>query len=140
MSSQIELKPIPSDEEIKEAMRVMMAACHGRSWNAGWWHNLETGLPLDRNFGDICSLIHSEVSEAYEAYRKNNRMDDHLPAHKGTVVELCDALIRIFDHLGGAPSVKDDDVAQVLVDKMHYNDNRADHKPENRMKDGGKKL
>lgn len=133
-----ELKELPTDEEVRYAMKIMMDACHGRAWNAGWWHNLETGEPVERNFGDICSLIHSEVSEAYEAHRKNKR-DDHLPAYPGKTVEFCDVLIRVFDHLGGTRA-RGNDGAEIVVAKMHVNDHRADHKPENRLKDGGKKL
>lgn len=132
-----ELVEIPSDDEVQAAYMTLMAACHGRAWNAGWWHNPETGEPVERNFGDICSLVHSEISEAYEAHRKKDRMDDHLPKYRGKVVEFNDALIRLFDFMGGeAPG----EGCQSFIEKMHFNDNRADHKPENRLKEGGKVL
>lgn len=132
-----EIKELPSDEEVRYAMRIMMRACHGRAWNSGWWHDMKTGERVPRNFGDICSLVHSEVSEAYEANRKD-KMDDHLPNYKGRVVEFCDVLVRVFDHAGSDDD--QEDYADVIVDKMFFNDNRADHKPENRLKEGGKKL
>ena len=51
-------------------------------------------------------------------------------------VELADALIRIY-HLGGAMGF---DLGAAVQEKMAYNATRADHKPENRAKEGGKKI
>lgn len=45
------------------------------------------------------ALIHSELSEAVEAIRKD-AMDDKLTHRKGEEVELADTLTRIFDHAG----------------------------------------
>ena len=44
--------------------------------------------------------------------------------------------IRIFDYAAG----HDLDVAGAFVEKLAYNANRADHKPENRAKENGKKF
>jgi hypothetical protein len=49
-------------------------------------------------------------------------------------VELADAVIRIFD-LAGAYNM---DLAGAIAEKLAYNQQRADHKPENRAKAGGK--
>lgn len=65
-----------------------------------WWINLETGILKDRNKGETIALIHSEISEAFDGWQKNI-MDDHLPNRKMEDVELADALIRIFDYIGG---------------------------------------
>lgn len=131
----IEKMEIPTDEEITQAIDVMVRACHGRAHNAGWWHDLDTGEPKEKSHGDTCSLIHSEVSEAYEGYRKN-LMDDKLTHRKMFPVEIGDVIIRSFDALGGL--YPNDPIC--ILEKMKFNDNRADHKVENRKKEGGKKT
>jgi NTP pyrophosphatase (non-canonical NTP hydrolase) len=63
-------------------------------------------------------------------------MDDHLPNRKMEEVELADALIRIFDYAGGHGL----DLEGAYREKTDYNARRADHLPENRAADGGKKF
>ena len=77
----------------------LIQRCHKASRDGGWYTDLETGLPLDRNVGEMMVLIHSEVSEAYDAWRSDS-MDDKLPHRLGVEVELADTLIRIFDLAG----------------------------------------
>jgi NTP pyrophosphatase (non-canonical NTP hydrolase) len=86
-------------------------------------------------FSSKIALVHSELSEALEADRKA-LMDDKLPHRPGREVELADALIRIFD-LAGAYKM---DLAGALQEKLEYNRNRADHKPEARAATNGKKY
>lgn len=66
--------------------------------NAKWWIDLETGLPKQRNKGELICLMHSELSEAFEGF---DEFDDHLPAQRMFDVELADVLIRIHDYAGG---------------------------------------
>lgn len=131
----IEKKDIPAENLTKECVDVLVKACHGRAYNNGWWHDPKTGAYKARPIPELLCLIHSEISEALEGYRKNLH-DDHLPQHKMFDVELADALIRILDAAGGLGI----DLPQIMMDKLQYNDNRADHKPENRAKDDGKKI
>jgi NTP pyrophosphatase (non-canonical NTP hydrolase) len=121
--------------DVRNAVQLLSDTCFKASEEAKWWHDIDTGERLDRNKGEMMTLIHSEISEAYEGVRKN-AMDDHLPHRKAEEVEMADALIRIFDYCGG----HDLDVAGALVEKMAYNKQRQDHKVENRRKDGGKKT
>jgi hypothetical protein len=80
-------------------------------------------------------LIHSELSEALEGYRKNAQ-DDKLPQYKAFDVELTDALIRILE-TGGAFGI---DFEELIKAKMAYNATREDHKVENRSKSNGKRF
>jgi len=78
--------------------------CHQASLDAGWYTNITTGEPLNRNIGEMMVLIHSEVSEAFDAFDTSSppdyTMDDKLPQYPGEHVELADTLIRIFDLIG----------------------------------------
>src|SRR5262245_37248927 len=67
--------------------------------NRKWWYDT-LGNRIDRNKGELLALIHSEISEALEGVRKD-KMDEHLPQLKNEVVELADAVIRIFDYAEG---------------------------------------
>jgi hypothetical protein len=98
--------------------------------------NVEVGwYDKPRAFGEGIALIHSEVSEALEGHRKGLN-DDHLPSRPMAEVEFADAIIRILDEA----SRQGYDVAGALAEKFAYNQTRADHKRENREKEGGKKY
>ena len=120
---------------IRSGINHAVNACHNASVNAGWWNDLTTGEKLQRNKGEMLMLMVSEIAEAMEGERKN-LMDDKLPHRKMAEVELADALIRIFDYAGGFGY----DVAGALIEKLEFNAQRADHKPENRAKADGKKF
>lgn len=130
-----QMQPYVKPITLADAVNILVKACHGASVKGGWWHDLATGEPLQRNKLEMVALIHSEVSEAVEGIRKGIN-DDHLTQYPMEDVEMADALIRIFDYIGGHNL----QTANALVDKLAYNANRADHKPENRIKDGGKKC
>ena len=105
--------------------------CHAA--NMQWWKNPATGEVINRNFGELIALCHSELSESLEGHRKN-LMDDKLPTRKMAEVEMADTVIRIFDYCGGFGY----DLAGAIAEKLAYNAQRADHKPENRKQVGGK--
>ena len=115
------------------AINLFAADCHAASRKAGWYTNPTTGAVLDRNVPEMLCLIHSEISEAMEGYRKSLQ-DDKLPHRKMIEVELADAMIRIGDlatYLGL-------DVGGAIVEKMAFNATREDHKLEARKAAGGK--
>lgn len=114
--------------QVKSNISLLQHICFTLSKEAGWHDN-------PREDGTMIALIHSEVSEALEGIRKDLN-DDHLPARKMVEVELADAIIRIMDYAGSRGL----DVGGAIVEKLIYNQQRQDHKRENRNQDGGKKF
>lgn len=117
-----------NDIGYRHGINAMVNLCHGLAKDAGWHDN-------PRETGTCLMLIVSEIAEAMEGDRKN-LMDDHLTNRKMFEVELADAVIRIFD-LAGREGI---DLGGALVEKLIYNQQRPDHKKENREKEGGKKY
>jgi NTP pyrophosphatase (non-canonical NTP hydrolase) len=116
---------------LKEHMNTIVDQCHADSAYAGWWDGID---PEDQSVVPVkLCLIHSEISEAMEAHRKD-MMDDKLPHRKGIEVELADAIIRIAD-LAGALGL---DLGGAMDEKIAFNKTRVDHKPEARAAEGGK--
>lgn len=122
---------------VSTAGAVLTRCCYNASAAAaGWWGTDPVrAISNPLAFSNKLCLIHSEISEAMEGDRKN-LMDDHLPHRQMREVELADAVIRIFD-LAGAYSM---DLGGAIAEKMAYNAQRADHKPEARADTNGKKY
>lgn len=121
-----------------KGVAALQVGCHRLAARSGWWTDKE-GNRIDPNVPEVfatkIALIHSEVSEALEGGRKG-KPDDHLPHRSSVEVEFADALIRIFDTAGAMGL----DLAGAVVEKLAYNQQRADHRRENRDADGGKKF
>lgn len=71
--------------------------------------------PDDINVPEKIALIHSEISEAYEAYRHKN-----IDGKDGFKEELGDAMQRII-HLAGVLGV---DLEEEILKKLEYNKKR----------------
>ena len=79
----------------------------------GWWDK-------DRTFVECIALVHSELSEALEAKRDGDKIDEHCGRFKNAEVELGDAIIRILD-LAAHEGM---DVPRAMLAKMEYNETR----------------
>lgn len=140
----VAMKDDESMRDVAVAGSLLQEACHGASLAAHWWTDMATGADLREHcyvgtrlgkalVAEKLALIHSEVSEAMEGHRKA-LMDDKLPRRPAIEVELADAVIRIAD-LAGALNL---DLGGAIAEKMAFNRQRPDHKPEARQAAGGK--
>ena len=98
-----------------------------------WYRNPATGEAVERNFGEVVALMHSELSEALEAHRKN-LADDKLTHRPGIEVEFADCITRIMDTSAELGL----DVACALIEVNRNNRKRADHSDAARIAAGGK--
>ena len=146
-----------------QSINELSKEIHQNNVTAGWWSDLnydkklqslvdrsfqkdfaesilttlgiERSILKTRNVGELLCLVHSEVSEAMEGYRKN-LMDDKLPHRTMFETELADVFIRLFD-IAGAHNL---DIGGAIAEKRAFNAKRADHKIENRQSENGKKF
>lgn len=72
--------------------------------------------PEDINVGEKIALIHSEVSEAFEAYRHKN-----IDGKDGFEEELGDVVQRVL-HLCGVMGI---DIEKVILKKVEHNNKRV---------------
>lgn len=70
-----------------------------------------------RNEGECIALMHSELSEALDALRHDNPVDEHCSNFHNLEVELADCIIRIMDYA----EMKQLPLAEALLAKMQVN-------------------
>lgn len=92
--------------------------CHETAINKGWYDGTERGVP------ELLALVHSEVSEALECYRRGQmettiREKDGKPEGFGS--ELADIIIRVVDMAAYLRIPIREEVEQ----KMEYNATRS---------------
>lgn len=72
-------------------------AAHVHDLNRKWWYDLDgSPIPSTWHLPTRFNLVLSEVSEGFEAFRKNQK-DDHLPQYPGLWAEMADVVIRLLD-------------------------------------------
>ena len=118
-----------------DAVNDMATTVHLSCRDKGWYTDLKTLQPIDRNIPEMLALMHSEISEMLEAHRKD-LMDSHIKHRKGIEVEAADLFIRLLDFCGYLGL----DLGRATYEKFDYNQMREDHKIENRQKPGGKTI
>lgn len=102
-------------------MEELQETIHITAVSKGWWEQ-------SRETGTLLALIHSEISEALEADRKN-AVDDKIPQYSGLEAELADAIIRILDMAEGLELR----VIEAMMAKIEFNKTRT-------HKHGGKRF
>ena len=137
-------EPLTDDTLIVHlGLEGVQSLCHGLAAHSGWWIDLETGEDVrtwPKKFLNLwiaskLMLTVTELAEAMEGLRKD-LPDDKLPHRKMLEVEMADAVIRIFDLSGGLGF----DLAGAIIEKLAFNQSRADHKLDNRAAAGGKSI
>lgn len=108
--------------------------CHAISAKRGWWNDAN-GVSLELNVGERIALMHSELSEALEAARKD-LPSDHISGFSMLEEEMADTLIRIFDFSSAAGL----HLHAAFLAKCHYNLTREDHSKETREGEAGKQF
>lgn len=85
-----------------ESLNEYRDECHKIAKAKGWWKE-------DRSIPELLCLVHSEVSEALEAYRNHD--------HSNFEEEISDIMIRLFD-MAGKFNI---DLDRSVLDKMAKN-------------------
>ncbi|MDR2336521.1 MAG: hypothetical protein LBE03_00235 [Candidatus Nomurabacteria bacterium] len=97
----------------KDAHRIAM--------EHGWW---DKDILARRSFGDMITLMHCELSEAYEEYCKGHKVDEVYYQKngkpEGIPMELADCVIRIFDFC----EANEIDIEKAILEKMEFNKTR----------------
>ena len=99
---------------MSKGLNELAEEIHQTAVEKGWWDK-------PRSFGEEIALIHSEVSEALQAYRVGT--DESIPS------ELADIIIRVLD----TTAMHGIDIEKAVMDKMSYNKTRP-------YRHGGKRL
>lgn len=114
------------EEFAEEPLGALMAEIARINETTGWYE-------LERSFPEDVALIHSEASEALEAYRDGHEPGEeaHEPGGKpvGIPSELADIVIRVLD-LCHRHKI---DIDRVVREKIAYNSTRG-------HRHGGKRL
>jgi hypothetical protein len=135
MTNSVMAKGTTTEFEAYRGLQAAQKLAYATAKNAGWYHDPQTGEPIKRNVGEVIALMHSELSEALEGWRKDLR-DDKLTHRPMIEVEFADCIIRILDTAEALGL----DVAGALIEKNRFNQQREDHTLAARAAAGGRKI
>jgi NTP pyrophosphatase (non-canonical NTP hydrolase) len=99
-------------------------------WQVAEDHGFHGPVPphgRQRTFGDACSLLHTEVSEAFEAWRADGTIDVATGPDgrlEGPAAELADVVIRAFDTAIYDCGLTAEAFAALIEAKIAYNRGR----------------
>lgn len=118
-------------------LKELIKDIHKNAEDHGWWEN-------GKSEAEVIALIHSELSEALEFFRAYNHYKDNgfnalfhyskgelisntptplIKKPDGALVELADAVIRIFDFVGSKGH--EDLFIKALCEKHEFNKTRT---------------
>lgn len=120
-----------------DSINGLVNSVHDNAKSHGWWDGEK------RTLGELIALMHSELSEALEEHRNEDKLKekgfnpehylaldkDRLFKPEGIAVELVDCVIRIMDLFGKEGW----NFEEILLEKHAYNKKRP-------YKHGGKKI
>lgn len=91
--------------QLKSDLKSLSKICHEIARQKGFWDS-------KRNIGEMLMLIVTEIAEAMEAHRTQDK--------EGFNEEIADTFIRLFDLCGGLKI----DILKEIEKKMHKNRKR----------------
>lgn len=99
---------------LSELQKLSKFTANQHGWHVEWSSKYRIHYPDTKylSIGDALALCHSELSEALDAYRDNDK--------KHFATELADAIIRIL-HIAGD---LDMDLTEAINEKMKINQSR----------------
>jgi NTP pyrophosphatase (non-canonical NTP hydrolase) len=122
----IRKKLIDEKSDYSRIVNLIAEDVHDNAIKKGWWEK-------ERNFGEMISLCHSELSELLEAIREGNKESKKISTPEVKIScaeeEIADTIIRLLDMARGCGL----NIGKALVLKMEYNKKRP-------YKHGGKRF
>lgn len=103
------------EDDLDQRLNRLGDACHENARQKGFYDDIEDRIPAVK-----IALMHSELSEALEAYRHGEPMSVKIPGFKLAEEEFADCIIRILDWCAFCEY----DIDGAVSAKMNYNSRR----------------